>query len=108
MFVCRSLASVSTSLAAETLDSKTFCGGIEGLERRQKKVCRQHVEMMSRVMAGAKMAVEECQHQFKTRRWNCSVIETETIFKAKVNEGKLNGTTETKPCMVSIKIHVIG
>lgn len=67
--------------------SADFCNSIKGLERRQKKVCRQHVEMMGSVMTGAKMSMEECQYQFKGRRWNCT-LGHDSIFSSNVREGE--------------------
>ncbi len=45
-----------------------------GLNRRQIKVCRKKLEHMKSVQIGALMAIEECQNQFKFRRWNCTVM----------------------------------
>lgn len=37
------------------------------------------------------MAIEECQHQFKYRRWNCTTInkENEPVFGNALNKGKI-------------------
>ncbi|CAL1532388.1 unnamed protein product [Lymnaea stagnalis] len=55
------------------------CETLAGLVKRQKKLCKRHLELMDSVRAGAQMAIEECQAQFKYRRWNCST-ENDKLF----------------------------
>ena len=49
------------------------CRRLTGLTRRQRRVCRRNAENMVGVRHGARLAVDECQWQFRARRWNCSV-----------------------------------
>uniref|UniRef100_A0A8C8EER6 Protein Wnt n=1 Tax=Otus sunia TaxID=257818 RepID=A0A8C8EER6_9STRI len=59
------------------------CEGLTGLVEEQVHVCRRQVEAMDAVKRGAELAVEECQHQFHSRRWNCSTLQglqTHAIF----------------------------
>ncbi|KAF6033075.1 hypothetical protein EB796_008656 [Bugula neritina] len=83
-----SLASIPSSLSESQMEGiEDLCSRLTGLERRQKKVCRQHISMMSGVMNGANMSIIECQNQFKDRRWNCSMVDEHTIFGDIVNKG---------------------
>ena len=86
-FSFRSLGSLSTSLAAHGGKSPDICTQMTGLERRQKRVCRQHLTMMAGVMKAANMSITECQFQFKDRRWNCSMIDQHSIFGSVINKG---------------------
>ncbi|CAB1333953.1 unnamed protein product [Coregonus sp. 'balchen'] len=48
------------------------CGRLRGLSVGQVGVCRARGEVMESVRKAAEMVIEECQHQFRNRRWNCS------------------------------------
>ncbi|XP_059679583.1 protein Wnt-4-like [Gavia stellata] len=56
------------------------CEGLMGLVEEQVRVCRRQVEAMDAVKRGAELAVEECQHQFHSRRWNCSTLQGLQVF----------------------------
>ncbi|KAG5286810.1 hypothetical protein AALO_G00019040 [Alosa alosa] len=51
-----------------------LCGSIPGLVPKQLRFCRNYVEIMPSVAEGVKMGIQECQHQFRGRRWNCTTI----------------------------------
>lgn len=78
------MSSLSTIQIPETCDS------LVGLVKRQRKICRKNVEIMDSVKSGADHAIRECQHQFRNRRWNCSMVETRNIFGNVLKLGKLN------------------
>lgn len=63
------------------------CDNLVGLVRRQKHICRRHVEMMNAVKSGAVVAIHECQLQFMDRRWNCSTVNAVSIFGKIHNSG---------------------
>uniref|UniRef100_A0A672TXG5 Protein Wnt n=1 Tax=Strigops habroptila TaxID=2489341 RepID=A0A672TXG5_STRHB len=56
------------------------CEGLMGLVEEQVRVCQREVEAMDAVRRGAELAVEECQHQFHSRRWNCSTLQGLKVF----------------------------
>uniref|UniRef100_A0A915IB47 Protein Wnt n=1 Tax=Romanomermis culicivorax TaxID=13658 RepID=A0A915IB47_ROMCU len=56
------------------------CSSLKTLTRKQMRICRQNVEHMENVHAGAKLAIYECQYQFRNRPWNCTVLPRDTIF----------------------------
>ena len=69
--------------------------------KRQKIVCKRNLEVMDAVKSGAGMAVEECRHQFRDRRWNCSSVVESTVFHSMVNTGKVNtGKTPLPICLM--------
>ncbi|XP_068596069.1 protein Wnt-2 [Brachionichthys hirsutus] len=55
-----------------SLGSRVMCDNIPGLVSRQRQLCRQHPTAMQAIGAGIQDWISECQHQFRTRRWNCN------------------------------------
>uniref|UniRef100_G1Q6K5 Protein Wnt n=3 Tax=Myotis TaxID=9434 RepID=G1Q6K5_MYOLU len=51
-----------------------LCASIPGLVPKQLRFCRNYVEIMPSVAEGVRISIEECQHQFRGRRWNCTTI----------------------------------
>ncbi|KAK2511051.1 Wnt3a [Columba guinea] len=51
-----------------------LCGSIPGLVPKQLRFCRNYVEIMPSVAEGVKIGIQECQHQFRGRRWNCTTV----------------------------------
>ncbi|KAJ4922326.1 hypothetical protein JOQ06_022861 [Pogonophryne albipinna] len=56
------------------------CERLRGLIQRQVQICKRSVEVMDAVRRGAQLAIDECQFQFRNRRWNCSTLETMPVF----------------------------
>ncbi|KAG8509302.1 Protein Wnt-3a, partial [Galemys pyrenaicus] len=52
----------------------TLCASIPGLVPKQLRFCRNYVEIMPSVAEGVKVSIQECQHQFRGRRWNCTTV----------------------------------
>lgn len=72
LYHCRSLAvgHQYSSLGSQPI----LCGSIPGLVPKQLRFCRNYVEIMPSVAEGVKIGIQECQHQFRGRRWNCTTI----------------------------------
>ncbi|OCT60091.1 hypothetical protein XELAEV_18046111mg [Xenopus laevis] len=51
-----------------------LCGSVPGLVPKQMRFCRNYIEIMPSVAEGIKLGIQECQHQFRGRRWNCTTI----------------------------------
>ncbi|XP_012871029.1 PREDICTED: protein Wnt-3a [Dipodomys ordii] len=51
-----------------------LCASIPGLVPKQLRFCRNYVEIMPSVAEGVKAGIQECQHQFRGRRWNCTTV----------------------------------
>ncbi|BES88829.1 Hypothetical protein NTJ_01636 [Nesidiocoris tenuis] len=64
------------------------------LRRKQRRLVRENPGVLVAVSKGANMAIQECQFQFKNRRWNCS---TRNFFRGKNLFGKIvdRGCRET-------------
>ncbi|KAL7871277.1 hypothetical protein SRHO_G00087740 [Serrasalmus rhombeus] len=64
-----------------TLGSQVMCDNVPGLVNKQRQLCRQHPRVMQAVGAGVKDWISECQHQFRSHRWNCNTAERDhTVF----------------------------
>ncbi|XP_010610354.1 protein Wnt-3a [Fukomys damarensis] len=51
-----------------------LCATIPGLVPKQLRFCRNYVDIMPGVAEGVKVGIQECQHQFRGRRWNCTTV----------------------------------
>lgn len=83
---CRSLAlgQQYTSLGSQPI----LCGSIPGLVPKQLRFCRNYIEIMPSVAEGVKLGIQECQHQFRGRRWNCTTIDDSlAIFGPVLDKG---------------------
>lgn len=67
-----------------------LCGSIPGLVPKQLRFCRNYVEIMPSVAEGVKIGIQECQHQFRGRRWNCTTVNDNlAIFGPVLDKGKV-------------------
>ncbi|XP_030556298.1 protein Wnt-5 [Drosophila novamexicana] len=66
---------------SETIDlNPDNCYALDGLTYGQKKLCALHTSVMPAISRGARASIQECQFQFKNRRWNCSTTDDVTVF----------------------------
>ncbi|KAJ7987590.1 hypothetical protein DPEC_G00328050 [Dallia pectoralis] len=71
----RPLRSLALGQQYSSLGSQPIlCGSIPGLVPKQLRFCRNYIEIMPSVAEGMKLGIQECQHQFRGRRWNCTTI----------------------------------
>lgn len=53
------------------------------------------MEIMPSVAEGVKIGIQECQHQFRGRRWNCTTInDSLAIFGPVLDKGNVTKHTE--------------
>ena len=57
------------------IGAQPMCTQVDGLSNGQIKLCQLYQDHMGSVSRGAQLGIRECQWQFQSRRWNCSVIE---------------------------------
>ncbi|EDW87769.2 uncharacterized protein Dyak_GE14450 [Drosophila yakuba] len=64
------------------------------LRRKQRRLVRDNPGVLGALVKGANLAISECQHQFRNRRWNCS---TRNFSRGKNLFGKIvdRGCRET-------------
>lgn len=61
------------------------------LRRKQRRLARENPGVLAAIAKGANMAISECQHQFRNRRWNCSTrnfLRGKNLFGKIVDRGK--------------------
>jgi len=56
--------------------SSALCARLGGLSPGQRRFCQLYEDHMFSVASGVRLAVSECQRQFRFRRWNCSTVNT--------------------------------
>lgn len=62
------------------------------LRRKQRRLVRENPGVLAALVKGANLAISECQHQFRNRRWNCSTrnfLRGKNLFGKIVDRGKL-------------------
>ncbi|XP_028824246.1 protein Wnt-4a isoform X2 [Denticeps clupeoides] len=70
-----------------SISEEETCEKLRGLIQRQVQICKRNLEVMDAVRRGAQLAIDECQFQFRSRRWNCSTLETVPVFGKVVTQG---------------------
>uniref|UniRef100_A0A8C8S091 Protein Wnt n=1 Tax=Pelusios castaneus TaxID=367368 RepID=A0A8C8S091_9SAUR len=83
------------------LRDSSACEGLKGLAEEQVWICQRQAEAMDSVKRGAELAIEECQHQFHNRRWNCSILQGLQVF------GKVSASLPSAGTRESAFIHAI-
>uniref|UniRef100_A0A8C0RWA6 Protein Wnt n=1 Tax=Canis lupus familiaris TaxID=9615 RepID=A0A8C0RWA6_CANLF len=72
-----------------SISEEETCEKLKGLIQRQVQMCKRNLEVMDSVRRGAQLAIEECQYQFRNRRWNCSTLDSLPVFGKVVTQGPL-------------------
>ncbi|MBN3281623.1 WNT4A protein, partial [Polyodon spathula] len=68
--------------------SRGSCSELEGLSGGQVVLCQRQWGAMESVRRGAELSIEECQYQFRARRWNCSTGSGVNVFGKVVLQGQ--------------------
>lgn len=61
------------------------------LRNKQRRMIRENPGVLQAISRGVNMALQECQHQFRNRRWNCSTknfLTGKNLFGKIVDRGK--------------------
>lgn len=69
------------------------CKGIPNISGKQVRFCLKNQDKMPTVAEGAYHGIEECQFQFRGRRWNCTTIDgDQSVFGRVLDRGKWTDT----------------
>ncbi|XP_065202937.1 protein wingless [Planococcus citri] len=84
------LLPMTPGMVRHSLDPNTMYN----FRKKQKRLVRENAGVLEAISRGAKLAIDECQYQFKNHQWNCS---TTNYFKGKNIFGKIvdKGCRET-------------
>lgn len=89
IFLCRGIAKVGEPNNISPLTSSIVYMDPAihtTLRRRQRRLVRENPGVLAALVKGANLAISECQHQFRNRRWNCS---TKNFLRGKNLFGKI-------------------
>ncbi|XP_053214772.1 protein Wnt-6-like isoform X1 [Panonychus citri] len=71
---CRYSDSIWGSGMKLVLDPNGICRKTGRLKGKQTGICEKEPEMLREMSKGAKMAIKECEFQFRNRQWNCTTV----------------------------------
>ncbi|KAI1301750.1 Protein Wnt-5a [Halotydeus destructor] len=71
-------ASHPNALELKPTTFKTVCKKLNYLVDRQQEICTLNHNILQTIGKGAKLGIDECQHQFQMNRWNCSTFDNST------------------------------
>lgn len=89
LFYCRGIAKVGepNNISPLTSGIMYMDPAIHStLRRKQRRLVRENPGVLAALVKGANLAISECQHQFRNRRWNCS---TRNFLRGKNLFGKI-------------------
>ncbi|XP_067126480.1 protein Wnt-7b-like [Centruroides vittatus] len=78
------LRSLSSVVA---FSANVICNNIPGLTTTQRRLCYRRPDVIVAVGEGSRMAIMECQKQFRNHRWNCTAIGSDAVFGHVVTVG---------------------
>lgn len=70
--------------------STILCARIPGLSPAQRQLCVESPDAVVALGAGHLLGSQECQHQFKGHRWNCTQVWNKDVFGHVVIVGKFS------------------
>lgn len=68
------------------------------LRTKQRRLVRENPGVLAALVRGTDLAINECQHQFRNERWNCSTknfMRGKNLFGKIVDRGKFDIDTTT-------------
>lgn len=78
----RSLALPSFQLwsSSRTPVQEPFCSSLLFLTAEQRSYCQTNPKIFTIINRSLRLAIEECQYQFRNQRWNCSIFNQSDVF----------------------------
>lgn len=66
---------------------KVGCANLP-LSHKQRDLCRKKLFLLPSIQDGARLAITECQSQFRHERWNCSTSNQPSVFGYELTSGE--------------------
>ncbi|KAK7896730.1 hypothetical protein WMY93_022055 [Mugilogobius chulae] len=73
-------------LSTAGVQEKSGCANLP-FSPKQKDLCRKKLFLLPSIQDGARLALSECQSQFKHERWNCSINDQPSLFGHELTSG---------------------
>lgn len=70
----------SSNRISQVHNLQDFCKNFKGLTQGQTKLCELYTDHVTAISKGARIAIMECQWQFRFNQWNCSTISNSTVY----------------------------
>ncbi|CAG0890731.1 unnamed protein product [Darwinula stevensoni] len=103
--VLPALSRVASTGPSLGLRDPSICGKLgEALVKRQKNFCLHYPNFMESVIFGAIAAIDECQFQFRSRRWNCSTLEDSALMAGVDPEDILERDADSSSASTSVHV----
>jgi hypothetical protein len=79
---CRSLGLPSFQFwsSSQSLEQKQFCSSLTFLTLEQRLYCQTNPKVFTIINRSIRLAIDECQYQFRNQRWNCSLFNQPDLF----------------------------
>lgn len=78
-----------TDYQSELNRLRTYCYNITILSSPlQRKLCKQNIKIIKIAAKAASLAIAECQHQFKFKRWNCTTFNRTNVYGNIIHSSK--------------------
>ncbi|XP_061428859.1 protein Wnt-5b-like [Lethenteron reissneri] len=76
------------------IGAQPLCASAPGLSPGQRKLCHLYQDHVAHIGEGARLALRECQHQFRSRRWNCTALGADSVFGPVAQSGNTGKKVE--------------
>ncbi|XP_040886258.1 protein Wnt-16 [Toxotes jaculatrix] len=84
-FCCRA-SWMWLGVTSAVVPEKLGCANLP-LSQRQRELCRKKPFLLPSIQDGARLAITECQSQFRHERWNCSTTDDPSVFGYELTSG---------------------
>jgi len=54
------------------VDPTRICRKVKRLRGKQSHICKNEPDSVKEIVKGAQLGIQECQFQFRDRKWNCT------------------------------------
>ncbi len=64
----------------QPLEQEQFCSSLTFLTTEQRLYCQTNPKIFAIIHRSLRLAIDECQYQFRNQRWNCSLFNQINFF----------------------------